>query len=320
MGIFNKILNTNSEDSFIKLVRAVDRGEEWAQEKMQELWEKDDGTLVPRVHRARVSIYEQAAKGGDRNAILLYARGLAWSDRQREALDYYMFLIDHNDAEAMLELATDYNEYGPLGPNKTEEMKWLKRSAEAGNAEAQVKLARELTIVRDPDAAYWYSKAASQGNVDGMLGYSAVLQERMLDLLRCIRDVDSITDDDCILLKRYEIEGREDCLDVIAELYNTIEELLVGVLNESQDETTLSNAYSRLSMHYLYVPQEIGTPDIYRGAFFQYMQSYVMNDRSAYEKFLKIVKENNLRIDNQDLSYWENGSFDDWAERKMIYQ
>ena len=78
------------------------------------------------------------------------------------------------DAKAQLALGDSYYLGNGVRKDRTEAMKWVTRSAEQGNAEAQCALGRETT---DPKKAVkWLTKSAEQGNgvAQRELGYCYV--------------------------------------------------------------------------------------------------------------------------------------------------
>lgn len=319
MGFFGNLFQKNDglDRNFINLVRAKENGEKWAHEKISEMWHNGEPDLFLNYNKAYVYIYEDAARRGDREAILKYARGLAYSDRDDEALQWYMVLVNRNDTEAMRELALDYSEYGGLGENKAEEMKWLRRASELGDSEAMVSLALELGANGDrAQSEYWYQKAAMLGNPDGKFGYAEKLN---LDLMAINRLLNGIREDACSeIYSQYRLSTREECVETVKNLYFTIEELYIDVLNDSTKETSVKGAYRALSLHYLYPPKGIFEPMPYRAAYFKYKEYYIFEEDSDFETLKKIVSERNLRITNQTLEEWQDMMFEEWAQKYGI--
>lgn len=78
------------------------------------------------------------------------------------------------DAKAQLALGDSYYLGNGVRKDRTEAMKWVTRSAEQGNAEAQCVLGRETTDTKK--AVKWLTKSAEQGNgvAQRELGYCYV--------------------------------------------------------------------------------------------------------------------------------------------------
>lgn len=314
-NLFQK--NDGVDKNFINIVTARENGEEWAQEKIREMWNNGEPDLFGRINRAFVYIYEDAARRGNREAILKYARGLAYSNRDAEALQWYMSLINRNDTEAMRELAADYSEFGGLGENKAEQNKWIRRAAELGDSEAMVSLALNLAAAGDRrQSEYWYQQSAKLGNPDGKYGYAEKLK---LDLAVINRLLNGIREDACAeIYSQYRVSSREECVETVKNLYFTVEELYIDVLNDSRKETSVKGAYKSLSLHYLYPPKGIFEPMPYRAAYFKYKEYYIFEEDYDFEELKKIVGEYNLKITNRTLDEWQDMPFEEWARQNGI--
>ena len=59
--------------------------------------------------------------------------------------------------------------------------KWLRRSAEAGNVDAQFDLGKSLGIFEDPESWTWFEKAALQGDMETLSYVYMVTQTRMCE-------------------------------------------------------------------------------------------------------------------------------------------
>lgn len=324
-NLFGQLNNNTSfsdiDQNFINLVRANENGEEWAKQQIRQMWESNDSSLVPRISRAWTVIYKDAAYAGDREAIIKYARGLEWCDRQDEALQWYMKLIDNGDTDAMLELAHDYTQYGGMGENPQEELKWILLSAKAGNADAQAQAGTELLIQGDRfTSAEWFRRSAEQGNPEGKLGYARVLSEHMQAISEYSSGLDEISPGRYDCLSQYHISKGEDCKQILEDLYSEIEQLYIDVLNNSRNESSLTAAHMELANLYIRPPKNSYPADPYRAAFFQYMCSYYFDHSYARQQFQRIISENSLTISPLDMQEWEKGrDFDDWADEHKIY-
>lgn len=317
MGFLKKLFG-NGDEKFIEIVRASDNGEDWAQNEIRRMWENNDTTLLPRIHRARAVIYEDAAMRGDRDAIIKYARGLEWLGREHEALEWYMKLINQGDTDAMLELASDYTEFGGMGENGNEQFKWIKRAAEAGNAEGQAKLSLEYGAKGDMiNENIWAEKSAAQGNIEGKRMYADVLNNEMF-YLTVYENGDNVDEYTQFLLNKYGINSPQDCASTKQGIYSKAEQLYIDYLNEGNDEAYLSMVHRSLARLYLNPPKNTFAQSPYLAAYFYYMDYYNFDTDDSFEKLKKIVRDFNLNVSNETLSAWQNVSIYDWAQQNGI--
>lgn len=124
------------EKEFMKLVYALDNGEEWAERRMRELSKKNGATLTNRINAARVRLYEDAARQGDEKAQHLMGISLRGSDMQA-SLGWLVPLAEKGNTEAMMDIAAGYTEFGGYGDNPEMYRYWYMRAAQAGNPEAK---------------------------------------------------------------------------------------------------------------------------------------------------------------------------------------
>lgn len=299
MGFLKKIVSnlTGADKQFTEIVKASDNGEEWANRELQKMWQSNDPTLIPRIHQARVSIYENAAKSGNRDAILKYARGLAYSDRHQESLHWYMQLIEKKDTEAMLELALDYTEFGGFGEDEAKHEYWIQQAAMLGNAQAQAKYGLILDAKgQTKQALDWYKKSAEQGNTSGKIGYASAL--------------------DLVIMKM--IHEKSNDIETIKSLYYTIEDLCIEVLNESEDDSEIDKSFGQLYNTYLYPPKGVCEPMPYRAAYFIYKSAVICDNEYSMDRLQKTATEYNLGITQRTLQEWNEMSFDEWTELHNI--
>lgn len=319
MGFLKKLFGSGEED-FINLVRAHENGEEWATEKINQMWQQNDSTLLPRIYRAYVTIYADAAAQGDRAAILKYARGLEWSGREAEALDWYMKLINNGDTDAMLELALDYGEFGGMGENVSEKMKWIRKAAEMGNPKAQAKLALEYSAANDMvNADIWAQRAAEGGNAEGKFRYAEILKNENMELASYTTDKSLFGEAfQTYLVKKYNITSADDAMKIREELYSKAEQLYIDYLNEGDDDDMFSDSLRHLAFLYLFPWLKSLPASPYMAAYYFYRDYYFFENDSSFAQVKKIVGENNLNVTNETLREWQNQSVFDWAEAHGI--
>lgn len=313
---FKRLMSNDDDDrEFINLVRANDNGEKWAMNKIDVLWNNDESMLAPKIERARAIIYRDAAMAGDRTAILRYARGLEWCGRKDEALQWYMKLINQGDTDAMLALSWDYTEYGGMGRNDKEEIKWIFKAANAGNASAQVKAGQKMRAIGNYfDAVEWFRKSAEQGYVDGKLYYAVCLHREMDALSDYYRGLPVPKEYEYVLTCR--IRSKKDCPEVLKELYRKLDLLYIDVLNKSKNEIDIREAFNGLSRMYLFPPEATFSPNPYRGVYYKYREAYEFDDENAYQMCRELIQMFNLRITKEDLIAWEQEPFEIWLKKR----
>lgn len=319
MGFLKKLFGSAEED-FVNLVRAHENGEEWATEKINQMWQQNDSTLLPRIYRAYVTIYADSAAQGNREAILKYARGLEWSGRENEALNWYMKLINNGDTDAMLELALDYSELGGMGENASEKMKWIRKAAEMGNPKAQGKLALEYSTANDMvNADIWAQRAAEGGIAEGKFRYAEILKNENMELVSYTKGQSLFGEAfQAHLIKKYNITSADDAMKIREELYSKAEELYIDYLNEGDDDDMFSDTLRHLAFLYLFPWSNSLTASPYMAAYYFYRDYYFFENDSSFAQVKKIVSENHLEVTNETLREWQNQSVFDWAEAHGI--
>ena len=144
MGILSRFVKQNDRVSadFVNIVRANDNHEPWAKDIIQEMWNSNDPSLIPRMDAARIRIYEKAAYGGDKKAQYWMGVSLRGTDME-ESLRWLTLLADQGNVDAMTAIAIGYTEYGGYGEDREQYKYWYKRAAEAGDGDSQAALGLE---------------------------------------------------------------------------------------------------------------------------------------------------------------------------------
>ena len=156
----------NDDSELMKLIEAMDNGDENARQKLAEknLSEKKFCEL-------REKIYLPKAQAGDREAqrwmglICLYGKNDA-----KQAKMWYEKAAAQGDVEAMTSLALGYSEVRNdpqhdmgikgFGYDPQKEMYWYEKAAKLGDGSSQCSLAMEYKLRKDMDQAYyWYTQA-----------------------------------------------------------------------------------------------------------------------------------------------------------------
>ena len=100
-------------------------------------------------------------------AVLLAVAGIAAADSDEDALKAVLEKV--TDAETHCHIGTCYAEGKVVAKDEAEAVRWYRKAADQGYAEAQCRLGKwytyHLTIGEKSQAAMWYRKAAEQGHV-----------------------------------------------------------------------------------------------------------------------------------------------------------
>jgi len=223
MGLFKK---SSVNQDLITLVRAFDNDEEWAQKKINELWDNNQITTLD-FDRARIIIYEAAAKRGDKKAQYWLGHALQKTNPQ-ESFKWLLGLAREKDIEAIKCLAKGYCSIGGYGEDWDKELYWQLEAAKLGDAEAQYKAARLYQLKKEyGDAWEWFKKAADQGYNKGTIGLAELLIRRGEQY---IYDADQKYQYDYInpAYQKEQAEAKAKC----AESCVAAEGLLLGIIKE----------------------------------------------------------------------------------------
>lgn len=292
MGILSRFVKQNARVSadFINIVRALDNHEPWAEEAIQEMWNSNDTSLVPRMDAARIQIYEKAAYGGDRKAQYWMGVSLRGTD-MAESLRWLTQLADQGNVDAMKAIAIGYTPYGGYGENEAQYKYWYKRAAEAGDGDSQAALGLECICEEDFEEAYkWYKMAAEQKNPKGLLGL-AQLYERKRSLLSM--------ENTYPLTERRKDERDESRFDDI------IENLYVEAANRARDRNEMCEACSKLGHFYkrLLICKSPAQHIAKLAAYFLY-SAYLYGNENELRWFQEVVNHYNITVDTHDIEAW----------------
>lgn len=177
MGLFKK---TTVGKDFVNLVRANDNGEEWAENKLGELWNNNQISTRD-LCEARVVIYEAPAKRGDKEARYWMGKSLQVLDPP-SSFQWLLDLAREGDVRAMKTLGLGFSTVSYYGEDPEKELYWYLEAAKVGDAEAQYMVGREyygkaLESHKNPEQAKiyfestreWLEKSAKQGYPQGVL-------------------------------------------------------------------------------------------------------------------------------------------------------
>lgn len=289
-----------------QLVRALDNGEHWAQKKINEMWNCNDPTLIQRMAAARVKIYRAAAMQGDEKALLIYGVAIGYQDKN-ESLRILGKLADKGNVEAMKEIAHGYSGFSCFEKNYSEYFNWYLRAAEAGDSEAQAKIALEYSNQGKINKKYeWSKKSAEQGNAKGKLLLADVYNAIGNDLNRKKYHKEYYSTD--------RLQSSESLVGLfdgrLEELMTLEENERIDVLNISKakhDGFTFSTTASALANLYLHPFNPNVEPDPLLAAEFYY-RSYIADPDNHYslENCQKTIQENSLIVSDEDFERWSD--------------
>lgn len=285
MGLFD-LFKENKEDDFVRIVRALDDGEEWAQEQIDSMWRNNYPDLFINMSKARVQIYSDAAREGDVKA--QYWLGLSLGDlgKKDESLRWLSKLADNGDIDAIKAIANGYTQFGGYGENEEEYLRWMLKAAEAGDAEAQYFVGMEyMGQGKKKEGMHWYCKAAGQK-------HSAAC-----------RNIGQELENDLIMnLLKIEYDKKKHMCEKIEIAYLDAVNYATTRENYSMACNVLANFYVRdIGIDFVLNPE--------RAAFFYYQAHISDNYPQAYEKFDEIRGKYNISVDIQDIEGWKSKLF-----------
>ena len=268
-------------------MRANDNHEPWAKDIIQEMWNSNDPSLIPRMDAARIRIYEKAAYGGDKKAQYWMGVSLRGTDME-ESLRWLTLLADQGNVDAMTAIAIGYTEYGGYGEDREQYKYWYKRAAEAGDGDSQAALGLEYRCDENFDEAFkWYKMAAEQKNPKGLLGLAQIYEWK--------RDKLSIEN-------RYTPEERRKAESKFNDI---IENLYVEAANRARDKDEICEACSRLGHFYKNILIcESPTQQIAKLAAYFLYSAYLYGNEHELRWFQEIVNNYNITVDTNDIEAW----------------
>lgn len=285
--ISKNIYSLLNEDSFVSIVRANDKGERWAAEKINKMFQEDVPNLLPRIARARIKIYKNAAYRGDPRAQYYYGLSLQGIDNE-ESLRFLLPLAENGNVDAMTAIALGYGFNGGYGENEGENFKWNMRAAQRGDSHALNQIALHYVINQDYDKAfYWYKELANQNNTKGFCGMAKCYENRitMLDFNNRIRNAKEIQ----VLYKEAE------------KLYN----LAIQNVNNVDDEQDAYWGLACLYQSWSYVIEQNNMKDkMLKLTIYYFMGSYYCGNDYGLIHAKEVATNNRIAVDFDDVEGW----------------
>ena len=288
MGLLDKLLGKSDgiskvDHTFVKVVRALDNGEEWAKKEINQMYQNNNPYLTDKMCRARIEIYSDAAYAGNPEAQYWLGYSLQYYNPE-ESFRLLKNLADKGSIRAMKAIAMCYTEYGGYGEEDDKYKYWYMKAAEAGDAEAQYTIGLEYRCDENlTEAEYWYKLSASQKYSKGLLEYAKLLDYKRM---------------------RPEYVNRQSDDEIFQ-----IEDLLLEALNTAKNKDEFADAASEIS-HFYYMCC-IGNDGplnsentIKRAAYFAWV-SYLDGENVHMKKhFDRIINEYNIYVNTSDIEQW----------------
>lgn len=292
MGILKNILKDtiHYEDDFTKMVRACDNGEQWAQKQLNELFQRNEATLLERICDARIRIYKDDAYKGIPKAQYFYGLSLQGMNND-ESLRMLVPLAEKGNIEAMKAIASGYGEkYGKYGNNSTEYMKWYTMAAEAGDVSSQNIVALQYIIKKDYEKAfYWYSKSAQQNSAKGYSGLAKCYGYQRMKLYS---------------------QTNESSKKEIEEIERKIEECYLQALENVSSQEEDEEACYGIAEYYRGISLSISNSEtklfILKLAIYYYIVAYQCGNPYGLKNTEKISNEYGISVNYNDIEEWAN--------------
>lgn len=290
MSLFNKLNKKKLIDqNFIKFVVALDRGEEWAQKKYKELWDRNEPDLLSKMDEARIEIYSDDAKKGNIDAQYWLGFSLRRTN-PNEAMKWLIPLANNGDVDAMIALAMGYTEFGGFGDIPEKYRYWYKLAAEAGSAEAQVVIGLQYYIDGEyHEALKWYSEAAKQKHSEGASGVAKCYE--------CFKSSLFLEDSKLSSEEKKNLEKRYNDL---------IEDSYICAANWAKTEMEYETAFNGLGWFYKGLLYNEPSLDNARRAAYFFYSAYLCGNDYALPQFEEINSKYNLQVDTSDIEGWAN--------------
>ncbi len=276
-----------NQDDFIKLVRANDNGEKWASQKINKMFQEGVPDLIPRIARARVQIYKNAAYKGDLRAQYYYGLSLQGIDNE-ESLRFLLPLAENGNVDAIIAIAMGYGHYGGYGEDEAKNFKWYMRAAEMGDAHAMNQVALKYVSERDYDKAfYWYKELANQNNAKGFCGMAKCYENRITILNH---------------------NNRKQNTKEIQTLYQEAEKLYnlaIQNVNNIHDEESAYWGLGGLYHSWSYTIQQNNIKtNMLKKAIYYYMVSYDCGNDYGLKNAKDIAVRNKIVVNFNDIDGW----------------
>ena len=284
-----------NQDDFIAVVRASDNGEKWASQKINKMYQEGVPDLIPRIARARVQIYKNAAYRGDLKAQYYYGLSLQGINNE-ESLRFLLPLAENGNVDAITAIAMGYGHYGGYGEDESKNFKWYMKAAKMGDVHAMNQVALKYVSERNYDKAfYWYKELANQDNAKGFCGMAKCYENRIsiLDHNNCKKNAKEIQ----VLYQEAE------------KLYDLAIENVDNVADEQNAYWGLGCLYR--SWSYTIQQNNIKT-NMLKRAIYYYMVSYDCGNDYGLKNAREISARNKIVVDFNDI--------DSWARRERIIE
>lgn len=310
MGLIDKLLfNTvkHEDDDLIKIIRARDNGEAWAQKAFNELFDSSDPNITDKIDNARQKIYAHAAKNNDPKAMYYY--GISSHDFNT-FMNMLVPLADQGNIDAIVAIASTCS-LGLLAPANAEEgFNWYLKAARLGDASSQNMVALSYTCndgcgeINYDKAFHWYSASAKQNNAGGYCGMATCYEHWQDELAFSQHETTSILQhgnhsdiNEAIL--EYD-EKRIDCYENARNFVSSNDEAIETLYG-------LAKSYASASKHLSNQNDILTTQKL---AIYYYYAAYDFGHPYGLKYAKEIADNNDIYVNFYDI--------DDWAEKEGI--
>ena len=254
------------EDDFTKMIRARDNGEQWAQDMLDSMFQRNEPDIYERIAEARRKIYAKDAESGNPKAMYYY--GIS-------ALDFNTFmrmlepLANRGNIDAMTSIAREYSIGLLTEANAEQSFKWYLKAAQSGDVFAQNQVALAYTCNNgcggiDYNKAYeWYHAAAEQQSASGYCGMGKCYEywQTQLSFTSNGQDInEKLLDYDgkrvhCYEEARKYLSSQDEEIETLYGLGTSYRSAGEHVVNESA-----SIQMKKLAIFYFYAAYDCGHP------------------------------------------------------------
>lgn len=305
MGFLDKWKNQNTKSArtaeFDAMILAADKGEKWAEERFHNMWEQygNDPNWMPKVNSARIRIYQEPARQGDKRAQYWLGLALRQTDRE-QSLNWLVPLAREGNVDAMTAIALGYTEFGGYGDDEKQYLYWYTKAAEAGDADAQATVGLQYLCENNYRVARkWYQMAAEQDYTPGLIGLAECYVRKRDEEVFQAYQVGQMTEEQNQTLKK-----REEKYEV------RIENLYIKAINKARCQEHFADAAHHLGHFYENSLIKIKNEEARRlntakrAAYFYFVAYQESENEFDLQSFRKVTSEQNLLVDTGDIEGW----------------
>lgn len=287
MSLFGKKSKKKEQQELVRTVKDSDRGKKKAREQLKSLMETKDPAVMERIARTRVQLYSQAAYEGDEQA--QYRMGIAQAKlgNKEVSLEWLTGLAQKGDVKAMKAIARGYSPNGIYGYSRQEYRHWIRKAAEAGDAQAQADLGEFYAGKDEKQSRYWYKQSAMQSCPAGCIGLGRACYN---EALRSFGEAEAV-------YRREMLERAEECF--------------LRAADAAQKDADFAAACHELGILYETMTNGNGGQEdsAERSAFFYCQAWKTAGQEEDLISFNRMKQRYRLKIDPADMEKWQEELF-----------